>query len=58
LKLLGISFEEGKAKLAELYAADVLEQNVACLQQGFDYMEEVLKGGKVEGWKGEKIENV
>lgn len=58
LKLLGIPFEEGKQKLAELYSADVLEQNVVCLQQGFDYMEEGLKGGKVEGWKGEGIENV
>ncbi len=38
LKLLGIPFEEGKEKLAELYSADVLEQNVVCLQQGFDYM--------------------
>lgn len=39
LKLLGIPFEEGREKLAEMYSADVLEQNVACLQQGFDYIE-------------------
>jgi Pyruvate/2-oxoacid:ferredoxin oxidoreductase gamma subunit len=44
LKLLGIPFEEGKEKLTEMYSADVLEQNVACLQQGFDYMTETLKG--------------
>ena len=39
LKLLGIPFGEGKEKLAEIYSADVLEQNVVCLQEGFDYIE-------------------
>ena len=38
LKLLWIPLEEGKAKLAEQYAGDVLEQNFVCLQQGYDYM--------------------
>ena len=38
LKLLGIPFKEGKQKLAELYSADVLEQNVVCLKEGFDYL--------------------
>ena len=40
LKLLGIPFEEGKEKLAELYSADVLEQNIVCLQQGYDFLVE------------------
>ncbi|MCX6823018.1 MAG: hypothetical protein NTX91_03390 [candidate division SR1 bacterium] len=40
LKLLGIPFEEGKQKLAELYSADILEQNIVCLQQGYDFLVE------------------
>jgi len=40
LKLLWIPFEEGKEKLAELYSADILEQNIVCLQQGYDFLVE------------------